>query len=255
MFRSTGDSVLLKNGETYYEGRTSNDVVKRYGQRVNLQKIDMVVHNATGFETKCIWTKNKIIMFVKIPQSRINLKEKIVRKLKTNLRTLLESDWFPDVVEALVTFPLTSSGKVCAKSLEALADIKFDSKNADLVMAFVTVWANHMGMLPVECYIGRSFHELGGTSITKLQMMSEIKELVQPQEYPSMFFDRMFGHKYEDVISSLKEHVLVRDRKRLHCGRRATGNNHTEKCKLKVRWTYNLQACVDANPTVLPKSK
>lgn len=247
--------MFLKNNEIYYEGRTSKDIIKRYGQRVNLQKIDTIVHNATGFETKCIWTKNKIIMFVKITRSRINSKEKIIRKLKTNLRTLLESDWFPDVVEPVVEFPLTSSGKVCTKSLEVLANIKADAKNADLLMAFVTVWRNHLGMLPVECYIGRLFHELGGTSITKLQMISEIKELVQPQEYPSMFFDWMFRHKYEDIISSIKEHVFVRDRKRLYSGQRLTRNDRTGKCKLKIRWTYNLRACVDANPTILSKSK
>ncbi|KAJ8962455.1 hypothetical protein NQ317_013440, partial [Molorchus minor] len=121
VFRETGDLANATDKGIFLIGR-KNKVIKRFGHRINLAKIESLLFKDTSLESRCIWSRehNKIMLFILIKDLDLTIKEKIIDKLRVKLIGILTEENLPDFIEIVQNFSLTSHGKVNEKALERL---------------------------------------------------------------------------------------------------------------------------------------
>ncbi|XP_023309797.1 acyl-CoA synthetase family member 4 [Anoplophora glabripennis] len=254
VFRETGDIAEIKNNKMYLVGR-KNKVIKRFGHRINLTTIENKIFQETGLENVCIWSQKntKLLTFVLMKNLDLGIKGKILDKLRIKLINILPDGCFPDFIEIVTNFPLTCHGKVNERSLEKLysiSDIAESYKNT-----FSLLWCKYVG-IPTENLPELKhykFIDMGGNSITALQLLSEFKETTQ-YEYPHELVTMIFENSFADCIKYLKGIRLVKKKSVAETLEEyATKKRKINKGSLEISWSYDLKACVDGSPLVFEK--
>lgn len=251
-FRETGDIANINEKGIFYVNR-KNHIIKRFGHRVNLTKVEETICNGSGFINKCIWSKtlNKLMVFILMPENYNRVfAERILDKLRVKLMSLLPEANYPDYFEIINKFPLTSHGKLDQKFLEDLYLRSVSHKaNTTSEQIFSELWCKYLGfntdiLATVEQH---TFTELGGNSINALQMTNEFREIL-PSECPDEILGLVLQKKFEECISYLKNY-----KKKLKTFSEVD-ENVRKKAKLhndfNIFWTYNMKACVDSSPLV-----
>lgn len=181
------------------------------------------------------------------------LKEKILDKLRVRLLNVLPEGSFPDHCDLIKKFPLTRHGKIDDKSLEEDYIIfmeRIDEHPSYKI--FSTMCSKYLGLsssILSDCK-EETFMELGGTSITVLQLSNAFKEILG-SNYPDDFLKLLYGRSLKECSEFLRNYKPVK---------RKTTEAQLMKCKkkkededFKVLWKYDLKACVDSSPVVFQK--
>lgn len=268
VFRSTGDRVKIQNGKLYYAGRT-NELIKRHGHRINLRTIEDQVFKITSIQNKCVWFKkqSKLLLFLLIKDCNQTRKAKILDKIRVKLLHSLPNECFPDFIEVIDNFPVTSNGKIDRRTLidiyRTTNDQIFCAKNP--VEVYDNLLVKYFGLSQSEFQVceGCSFGEIGGNSILVMQFYEEFKHILD-REVPNDLVTRLLENSLEDcrkyvvnlALSSLKR---KKDSEQyspeVEVGLRKLQNsfvNATRNCRfeIQVNWKYDLKACVDCSPVV-----
>ncbi|XP_070149828.1 beta-alanine-activating enzyme isoform X2 [Polyergus mexicanus] len=274
IFRSTGDIVSIDDrGRIFYKGRRNN-IIKRFGNKVNLWKLEKVV-TELNFIRICstFWDakSHKLYLCVSTTKPKeefLKLKEDIMAHLK-----ILPTIYKPDKIIIIDDFNFTTSGKICHASLKKICQeseteiITVNDLCTDAEEIFRNLWNNHVKSK------GTGFLTSGGTSIAALQISSTATEAFNA-EFPELIdksYQKMFNAK-ESVTrqSSSNNSPSLSNKENFRQWYKCRGKIYSniliqeestafsqEKniSSIKVLATYNLQKCIDASPIVYRYSK
>lgn len=254
--RKTGDLVLLKENRIIYKGRC-NDEIKRFGHRVNLTYIENAIHLSTGLKCICVWLeiKRKLVLYVVIDEVDRVVALKIKDKLRIKILHILPQECMPDYIELLGSVPLTKNGKADRAMLSSKADILLEETtipNKCLVVLFKSLWSKYFGNLDSEM-INKTFYELGATSIMRIQLSEEFKQMYDGL-LPPFILDYIYTNTYDDVCTFLQGIQINENKRKLddvdNNIRKKKVNDH-----LHIEWTYDFHACVDSIPVILRRNR
>lgn len=255
IFRETGDIGEINPTGFFYRYR-KNRMIKRFGHRINLTKIEELIFQATDLTNRAIWIKglSKLVIFIVIDNFTSSHKEKILDKLRVKLLNILPEASFPDHIHILKKLPLSNHGKIDDISLEKLYTIfkneillKSNKEEIFLGLCCEYLGVNYSMISKVE---DRTFLELGGSSITILQLNNELNDILGT-EYPEGFLKLIFEKPLKESLSFLRNHKQEK--------RKMSSIDFVDKkkCKLlddcEILWKYDLKACVDSSPLVFQK--
>lgn len=108
----TGDLVKRQENAIFYRGR-KNDVIKRFGERVNLNVIELVASEIVP-AVACIYMRKNIVLFVSTEN------EEDITKISNLLKSKLKSSEQPDEIRKISFLPLSENGKVSKQQLKEI---------------------------------------------------------------------------------------------------------------------------------------
>lgn len=255
-FRESGDIAEITEKGLFYRYR-KNRVVKRFGIRINLSNTEEMISQTTGVINRCVWIKdlNKLIIYMVIQNFTSSHKEKIIDKLRVKLLHILPEASYPDHIDLINKLPLTCHGKVDDKYLAKMYIITREEKNTVSIYPdqyFSCLCSKYLGLGSdiLSELEGKCFIELGGNSISVLQLNNELKDMLG-SEYPDDIFKFLFEKSLKDCSDFLKDRKL---RKRKNDESQIGGSKKQSMIEnYKTLWKYDLKACVDSSPAVFQK--
>lgn len=182
-------------------------------------------------------------------------KDKTLDKIRVKLLNVTPEACFPDHIDLIRKFPLTPHGKIDEKTLANMYSL-IKAKHTILSYSedvFINICGKYLG-LSYEILNSNedlSFLELGGTSITILQLKNELKDLLG-YDYPNEFLNVLFGKSLKECSMYIKNYKHKK-RKNDEVGIIECNNSKKMDYDFKVLWKYNLKACVDSSPLLFQK--
>lgn len=284
------DSLQIKSSKIYYKGR-SDSTIKRLGHRVNLTKLETNAQTIESIEkSMAIWDghNNKLHLIVKSAwpiYDPVNVKS----ELRKHLRSCLDDCYQPDEIHCINSFPLTEHGKICKSTLKKIVNQRLKPTD-NLEHLLRTIWQDQLG-----CEMDDGFLNLGGNSISALQMSNEISDLLD-LDVSKLINSFLSNAKFSDIFSLIKTELTQNEQKNerikniAEIGEQKTEENLQQskissdisdvnqlgelKClwqknrgdnsetaydyrieKIVIDKSYDLKKCVDATPTVFECSK
>lgn len=250
----------MKNDTISYMGRKDN-MIKRYGHRINISYIENEIANCTNLQNHLIWFSEvqKLILFFKISNVDEKTKYKTIDKLRIQLLHNLPKESMPDDIEIIQNLPLTINGKVDKNALKVLYknSIYYSKENLtgkyDQVFKYLIKKYLGLNDFLIEKFQHHTFLELGGNSIIALQLLSEYKQLLK-HEYPPELVQALFEDKLSNVYDLTKSINFQQDKLVIASGREDLYKNDAfskSNMNFKIKWKYNLQACIDSTCTII----
>ncbi|XP_028132426.1 beta-alanine-activating enzyme isoform X2 [Diabrotica virgifera virgifera] len=257
IFRASGDLALLKNGKLYYKGR-KNNVIKRFGHKINLAQIEETIFETFGLESRCVWSQQhkKILAFIVIKENHnIDVKERILDKLRSKLIHALPENSFPDYFDIIQQLPITSHGKVDTNKLETFYTISTNVPNGNVLHIFINLWCKYLGVSNGDTdYLNNyTFFEMGGNSISLMQLIEEFRTLTNNQ-YTDEIIAIIFEKKFADCVNVVKQ-ISKKLVCNVECEKSMDFEITVKRPKIQpgeieILWKYDLKACVDSSPLV-----
>ncbi|XP_072757295.1 beta-alanine-activating enzyme [Anoplolepis gracilipes] len=194
IFRNTDDIVSMDNrGRIFYKGRRNN-IIKRFGNKVNLQELEKVAMELNFIQIcATFWNAKNHKLYLCISTTKPKeefpkLKEDIILHLK-----ILPAIYNPDKIIIIDDFNFTTSGKICHVSLKKICQeseldlITGNDLCTDADEIFRNLWNNHIKSEDT------GFLTSGGTSIVALQISSAVTEAFNVE------FPELIGMLLKDV--------------------------------------------------------
>lgn len=253
IFRATGDLVEIRNGLLYYVSR-KDDIIKRFGHRINIKALEDIIEKATNLENHFIWLDEALhlVLFVRVKYTRPLDKSRITDKLRVKLLHLLPKESMPDHIEVIEKFPLTCNGKINKKALEEMyIDGLYLRRqlNAEPLLVFKYLLKKYFGMNndDIEQLQCACFTEIGGNSIILMQLLNEYEDTLNC-EYPKVLVQMLLEEKLSDVFKLIESvefqpKVKIKEKDSMH-NFRVTENLH-------IKWSYDLKSCVDCTALII----
>lgn len=258
MFHSTGDLVKVINNEFYYIGRTNN-IIKRFGNKINLVLLEEIISNTLNLNSKFIWLEEeqKLILFIQTEYYDLLAKSKILDKITIKLLHTLPKESSPDLIELLPVFPLTKNGKV---DYESLKMIYFSNCNKLIESrspyeVFIYLLRKYFGFNEEDCdtFKDLNFFDIGGNSFLAVQFLNEYQDISKTSS--SELASAIFEKPLKDCYNFFK---TVKWSNKRSCSEEQSRNKQMKQISkncvvLKIKWKYNLKACVDGTPGLIEK--
>lgn len=167
---ATGDIVEVKSGTIYYRTRVNN-MVKVFGRKVNLTKIENVTKaNWSLKDACCVYDKdtNLLSLFIQCTIDRPYSKKEIFQGLR---QKLLEQE-VPNELHFIDEFPLSCHGKISkSKLLEMVRRPSSDFHRK----YFLTKLEENLPNFDAGVVLQSSFLAAGGSSVLALQINAELE--------------------------------------------------------------------------------
>ncbi|XP_037031308.1 beta-alanine-activating enzyme isoform X2 [Bradysia coprophila] len=231
---ATGDLVEIKSGTIYYKTRVNN-MVKIFGRKVNLTKIENVAKaNWPVKDACCVYDKdtNSLNLFVQCTKDRTYSKREVLQGLR---QKLLEQE-VPNELHFTDEFPLSCHGKVSkSKLLEMVRKPSTDFHQN----YFLTRLEEHLPNFDVKITLQSSFLAAGGSSVLALQLINDLESkfnLVDPE-----------------LIAMLLNTDLCMERILLSLHNHRSGDLPIKTVKSashSFTWSHDLTKCIDATPSI-----
>lgn len=257
VFRSTGDLVRIKHDKIYYLGRM-NDVIKRYGVKIHLTQIETSIFNSLSLENKCVWyeEKHKLILFVLIKDTDLVQRSRTADKIRIHLLHELPPGQFPDRIEIVASFPLTSNGKVDKSRLLQIYTESSENLPGNAADVFDVLISRYFGVSIENVDNNLTLFQIGGNSILIMQLVEELRQFVEAEKQSKLItlllemnllqckeYLQQFGcstHKRK-----LEKEAFIP--KRPHTVRKSSDPS------VSIVWKYDFKACVDCSPVIMNK--
>lgn len=253
----TGDFVRRYNNNVYYYGRR-NDIIKKFGERVNLSKIEIVALEVVPVAA-CIYMKKKVALFVKTDDDHL------VAALNAKLKERLQPSEVPDDIRKISFFPLTENGKICKQQLKQIYKDLL-KKDRDKRVAAEETFLEAINQI-LNLKLGKpsssaseasdepdgkrmktemdlTFKALGLTSFDALRISMKLEDQTGLSNglLPKLLDDR---HTIHDICLYLKDMRQKKSDKAVETG--VTSSSIVTK----VVQRFNLEKCVDSSPALL----
>ncbi|CRL01498.1 CLUMA_CG014304, isoform A [Clunio marinus] len=252
----TGDLVKHSNGKVFFYGR-KNENIKRFGERVNLNKIEVAASDVTS-ALACIYMRKKIILFVQTED------DEILKAVEKILMEKLKKSEIPDEFRKIAFLPLSVNGKICKHQLKQIyKDLLREDREMRIELEDSFLEAiNQILNLKIEKNVFSSndsdepdgkrmkteldltFKALGGSSFDALRISMKLEDQTGLSNglLPQLLGDRQSIRNICDYLRNLKTktfHEVVK-----------SSNHHSSKIVTKIIQRFNLEKCVDASPAI-----
>ncbi|CAG9563352.1 unnamed protein product [Danaus chrysippus] len=262
-FIDTGDIGEVRNGTIYYRGRT-DDVIKRFGQKVSLQEIQTTIMMCPRVKScSCIWLPKPMLLVVYFASETLNSQE-----LSDFLKCKLEEKHWPDKIIKVDSIPTNPHGKISKKILQQMFEKSpqilptLDSLRVLFLKELKAALSKNFTYDEVKEH---DFFSIGGTSFLAVSMCNKLS-LACPQ-FGKFILPYLLSHnrKIDDIMQlALQELGLkeIKSKKRLRSASYtesiASGSqkktvkiiNSQNPMEFILLWTYDTGKCVDASPTL-----
>lgn len=237
----TGDLVERKDGEFYYISRCS-EVIKRYGTRVDLKRINEVANKYELMKEACCvfdTASNTLGLFVQLSQTSV----KDIPNMWTLLRKELQPKELPDAIRIVENFPLSNHGKISNRKLIQMLMTKKPPPSIPADVYFLRKLEEIFGN-DIKEIKHRSFMDLGGTSFLALSITSDLERvykclltrLMVMMLDPTTLITCILKYIETTAISYYSNNEQL---------------NEIFVGQPQIYWKYDLGKCVDATPTLL----
>ncbi|KAJ0179545.1 hypothetical protein K1T71_005257 [Dendrolimus kikuchii] len=260
-FVDTGDIGEVKSGTIYYRGR-KDDVIKRFGHKINLQLIESTIMICPRVKTcSCIWLPTPMLLVVYFSSETLSTQE-----LMDFLKCKMDDTHWPDKIVRVDNLPTNPHGKISKQILSRMYEKMVSSpqtldslKVIFLKEAKVVLSKN----LTYDQIKDQDFFSIGGTSFLAVSMCNRLS-LACPQ-FGKLILPYLMSNKYtiEQIMEiAQKEMGIVESkpkRRMKRCKSAAESiisykKNYTEfsgnPVEFMCLWTQNTGKCVDASPTL-----
>lgn len=232
---ATGDLVEIKSGTIYYKTRLNN-MVKIYGRKVNLTKIENTTKSHWSIaDACCVYDKdtNSLNLFVQCENGRKYAKKEILQ----GLRQKLVEEELPNEVYFVNEFPLSCHGKISKSKL--LDSIK-ETINYSLTEYLIKKVEENLPGFNADSSVKLPFLAAGGSSVLALQLVNELEQKFSLNDAALIPMLLNSDISIEQVLLHLQD---------------AKPNyskwNTTESVPSMVcAWSYDMEKCIDAAPTI-----
>lgn len=248
----TGDFVRRYNSNVYYYGRR-NDVVKRFGERVDLNKIEIAALDVVP-AAACVYMKKKIALFVETDD------DDLVSAVTAKLKLALQPKEIPDEVRRIHFLPLSENGKVCKLQLKQIYKEILKQDRSALFDAEETFLEAINQILNLK--LGKSstsdepdgkrmktekdltFKALGLSSFEALRISMKLEDQTGFSNglLPKLLDDR---HTIHDIC------LFLRNIRQTKLDKTSETQLTPSRITTKVLARFNLEKCVDSSPALL----
>lgn len=247
----TGDLVKRRNGKIFYYGR-SNDIIKRFGSRVDLSRIEHIAHQVHP-AVACIYTKKKIVLFYQSEAEQ--------QLIKYHLQQNLNSSEIPDEYRRINSMPLSDHGKVSKEKLKEIYKeiIKCDEETRleaedsfleainqifNLKLAKGRDDTDEPDGKRIKTELDLTFKSLGGTSFDALRLSMKIEESlgISNELLPMLLDDTASIREICSYLKDLKPKDAIKIQEIIL--------QQTKICSTVVA-QFDLKKCVDASPALI----
>ncbi|CAH2244632.1 jg3861 [Pararge aegeria aegeria] len=265
-FIDTGDIGEVRNGTIYYRGR-KDDVIKRFGHKVNLQAIETTTMQCSRVKTcSCVWLPKPMLLVLYFSSETLSSQE-----LSDFLKCKLDDKHWPDRTIKVDNLPTNPHGKISKRMLSQLFEKSSQMpKTLDsLKLMFLKELKVVLGSnITYEDIKYKDFIALGGTSFLAVSMCNKLS-LIYPELGKFILPSLITQSKTIDEIIQLAHQELCletkKPKKRLKRSRSNTESfvstaqsvkkateNHVLQSPVEfvVVWSYDTGKCVDASPTL-----
>lgn len=221
---------------------------------MNLEDIERIIEKEINLKSKCVFIPEpkKIACFIQIDNLENSvMKYKTTDKIRVKLLNIIPKEMYPDSLELITKFPLNKHGKICKKTLENLywscQDGNQETNSGDF---FINTLTRYLGLDvdSIEDWKQYSFFELGGNSITFIQVLNEIQEYFG-EDSKEQFVKLLFEESLQTSIT-IGSNIKRVERKRKIYETEIATKRRKSGLALKISWKYDLKACVDSSPLV-----
>lgn len=199
----TGDLVERIDNNIYYNSRLGA-IVKRYGVKVNLERIETVCHNFEDvLNVKCVFNKSANELLLCVVVKTPNEQQRAETNLRLYLRKHLLSHEIPDVIFIVDQLPLSAHGKVSTVKLLEI----YQQKTNEIILAPAEYFIEKLNeSLQTEFSLNSfkeldnlfekkrsknnifsSFKEIGGTSFVAMHLLVDLEKKFG-QRFPKLMF-------------------------------------------------------------------
>lgn len=265
----TGDVGEMQNGTIYYRGRT-DDVVKRFGHKINLQLIESTVMHCPRVKAcSCIWMPKPRLLVVYFSSETFSSQD-----LSDFLKCKLDDKHWPDKIIRVNNLPTNAHGKIT----RALVTKSFDCLDYPVTLnglkaKFLMELRDHLSQrFTFDDIKDKDFFSLGGTSFLAVSLCNKLSQtdadfgrcllphLMSPMKTISQVIE-LVGKEIDKNMAEHKE--ANKDMKTLKrtaseamssCSESATSKKSAAAViplQIVIFWTYNTSKCVDASPALL----
>ncbi|XP_022829044.1 acyl-CoA synthetase family member 4 homolog [Spodoptera litura] len=262
-FLDTGDIGEVKSGTIYYRGRR-DDIIKRFGHKVNLMNIEAAIMQCPRVKTcSCLWLPKPMLVAVYFSSETLSSQE-----LSDFLKCKLDDKHWPDKIIRVDNLPTNSHGKVSKNTLCNMFEklMKAPQTEDSIKVTFMKELKNSIGKNLIYDQIkNQDFFALGGTSFLAVSLCNNLSQTC-PQ-FGKLILPYLMTQKHTiDEIMQIAYKQLCMDatkaKKRL---KRARPESKTAELDEVVKksslesissieftmiWKHDTGKCVDASPVL-----
>ncbi|XP_028161809.1 beta-alanine-activating enzyme [Ostrinia furnacalis] len=263
-FLDTGDLAEVRNGTIYYRGR-KDDIVKRFGHKINLQFIESTIMQCPRVKTcSCVWLPKPLLLVVYFSSETLSSQE-----LSDFLKCKLDDKHWPDKIVRVDNLPTNPHGKISklilSKMYEKVINVPqtIDSLKVSLLKELQVVMSRNFTYDAIK---HKDFFSIGGTSFLAVSMCNKLS-LTCPQ-FGKLILPYLMSQKntIDEIMQLAQKELCLEDTKPKRKMKRSRSivesiqdNNSFKKISHEsssnpvefiVLWTYDTGKCVDASPTL-----
>ncbi|XP_013185822.2 beta-alanine-activating enzyme [Amyelois transitella] len=264
-FIDTGDMAEIKNGTIFYRGR-KDDVVKRFGHKINLQFIEATIMQCPRIKTcSCIWLPKPRLLVLYFSSETMSSQE-----VSDFLKCKLDDKHWPDRIIKVNNLPTNPHGKISKLIISKLYEnmVKAPQTSSSLRSSFMKEAQSVLSASLVYNDIkNKDFFAIGGTSFLAVAMCNKLSQTCP--KFGQLILPYLMSQRMsiEEIMQIAEKEICVTDKKPKRRTKRSksdaisqiTPSQSFKKAYLEevgdpvefvVLWTYDTGKCVDASPVL-----
>ncbi|XP_075972142.1 aminoadipate-semialdehyde dehydrogenase [Anticarsia gemmatalis] len=267
-FVDTGDIGENKSGTIYYRGRR-DDVIKRFGNKVNLQSIETTIMQCPRVKAcACVWLPKPSLLVVYFSSEILNCQE-----LSDFLKCKLDDKHWPDKIIRVDNLPTNSHGKISrqllCKMYEKTTGIPqtLDSLKVMLLAELKEILNKYFTYDQIK---NKTFFAIGGTSFSAVTMCNKLSITYPP--FGKLILPHLMSQRntIDDIMQIAQKEIFSDESKPKRRIKRSRSDSEAALMLSNVdtaapkkpnmdsprsiefikMWTYDTGKCVDASPTL-----
>lgn len=254
LYRSGDLAKWTLDGTIEYLGRI-DEQVKIRGFRVELNEIEQVIRNCVQ-GSDCVVKKLDLEQDNSVLCAYITCKETFSSdELKEKLKSILPDYMVPAFLVQIPEFPLTKSGKIDKRALQA-PDISSIRNSQNVIEArtdyeknVLEVWREVLGYQEIS--VTDNFFELGGNSLLIIKMLSKLDAVYPDQLQVGEIFANPTIEKLAEAISKKTSKVVQIEPvviPREYFTQNSVGGIQTEEQKIEGELAKAMNSVYEENP-------
>ncbi|CAH0759427.1 unnamed protein product [Diatraea saccharalis] len=263
-FVDTGDYGETKNGTIYYRGR-KDDVVKRFGHKINLQFIESTAMQCPKVKTcSCVWLPKPLLLVLYFSSETFSSQE-----LSDFLKCKLDDKHWPDKIVRVDNLPTNSHGKTSKMILSKMyKKVSYATKTLD---SLKVIFLKELCLLlstqvTFDEIMNKDFFSIGGTSFLAISLCNKIS--VTYPDFGKFILPYLMSQRntIDEIMQIAHRELCVEGAKAKNRMKRTISNTEsnsdsqiikkvnsyerTNPVEFIVLWTYDTGKCVDASPVL-----
>lgn len=251
----------MKSGKVYYRGR-KDDIIKRFGNKINLKFIESTIMSCPTVKTcSCIWLPTPMLLVVYFSSEILNCQE-----LMDFLKCKMDDKHWPDKIVRVDNLPTNPHGKTSKQILSRMYEKSVTS--LETIDTFKISFLKEVKIALSENYTydqirNRDFFSIGGTSFLAVSLCNKLSQ--SSPQFGKIIIPYLLSNKYtiEQIMDIAQKEVIIENAIPKKRRKRSKSDLESPMSYKKVStelsgkaidfvclWTQDTGKCVDASPTL-----